>query len=155
MNASMDSKALNKQLHIKDLMTTQVLSVGPDDTFLKVDAIFRGNNVHHIPVLVDGTVVGIVNKLEYKALSTALPIVDCSKKEQANHRLFQSLLIGEVMHKNPPVVQENDTLTAAMNIFRNNQEHAVLVINEDFKLVGILTTYDVLMHYHRLCNEAA
>ncbi|OGF21439.1 hypothetical protein A2316_02335 [Candidatus Falkowbacteria bacterium RIFOXYB2_FULL_38_15] len=51
-----------KKTIIKDLMTKTVVSVGEEDAILKAGALMLSTNIHRLPVLRDGKLVGIVSR---------------------------------------------------------------------------------------------
>lgn len=46
---------------VRDIMSTQVACVEPDDTVEECMALMTGKRVRHLPVMKDGSVVGIVS----------------------------------------------------------------------------------------------
>ncbi|HLD31247.1 MAG TPA: CBS domain-containing protein [Patescibacteria group bacterium] len=51
-----------KKMIIKDLMTKEVVSIGEEDAILKAGALMLSTNIHRLPVLRDGKLVGIVSR---------------------------------------------------------------------------------------------
>lgn len=129
------------------IMTTDPITVKANDTMLTVRDIFRHNNIHHIPVVDKGRVVGIVTKSDYLALSNAFPLFNKEKREAYNEKLFSTILVDEVMTKQVAKVTPDDPLEVAAGIFKENLFHALPVVDEHSKLVGILTTFDMLNYF--------
>ncbi|WP_347221832.1 CBS domain-containing protein [Mycolicibacterium poriferae] len=46
---------------VSEIMTTLVATCGPDDTVDSLSALMTRNRVHHVPVVVDGRLSGIVS----------------------------------------------------------------------------------------------
>ncbi|MBK6619430.1 MAG: CBS domain-containing protein [Saprospirales bacterium] len=60
---------------IKEIMTTEVLTVHPGDTMEQVHLVFRSSDIHHLPVVdEEGRVVGIISKSDYYSISNAFPL---------------------------------------------------------------------------------
>jgi len=126
-------------------MRTQVNTVKPHDTLLRVDEIFRNNPIHHLPVVDDdGKVVGMISKTDYCLVQDTFTIFRLKDAERINKDIFRSLLVSEVMSK--PVVTRSpeDTIASAVDIFRENRFHALPVVNAKKQLVGIVSVFDLL-----------
>ena len=58
-----------KNINIKEIMTSEVISVSPNDNMTVVDEIFKKNNIHHIPVVDNnGKIVGLISSTDYNKL---------------------------------------------------------------------------------------
>ena len=130
---------------INQIMTTQVETVHPDDVMSKVSELFKQNNFHHIPVVdSDNKVCGMVSKSDYQLLQTTFTFFKTQRSEEYNKSVFRSLLVREVMTSNVVSLYPEDDVQKAATIFRKNKFHAVPIIDRDKKLVGILSTYDLI-----------
>jgi len=54
------------------------------------------------------------------------------------------------MTQNPEVISENQTVDEALEIFLKNKYRALPVMDQEDKLVGIITPYDILNHISEL-----
>ncbi len=136
---------IDKSLKIEQLMTTEVLFVRPDDTMEEVDKIFRRNSIHHIPV-VDTTqkVVGMISRSDYYKILHGFTLFKTEKSASYNQAILRSLLAKEVMVRHVAKLNPEDTVTIAAGFFRENLFHAIPVVDKVGKLVGIITTFDLL-----------
>jgi len=135
---------MDKALPVSDIMTTNVISVHPEDTMEKVQDIFRKNEIHHLPVVSDGKVVGIISHSDYLKLLNTFTLFKTEKSERYNDAIMSSMLVKEVMTKQVAKLDMNDTIEIAAGFFRENLFHALPVVNGDGDLQGIVTTYDLL-----------
>ncbi|MBK7872619.1 MAG: CBS domain-containing protein [Saprospiraceae bacterium] len=135
---------MNKMTYVNAIMTTNVISVAPNDTMDKVHSIFQKDNIHHLPVTENGKIVGILSYSDYLRLQNSFTLFNTLRSEVTNLVLMKSLLVKEVMTKQVAKVQPNDTIEVAAGYFRENRFHALPVVDSDGTLVGILTTYDLL-----------
>ncbi|RMG80459.1 MAG: CBS domain-containing protein [Bacteroidetes bacterium] len=141
---------IDRTLPVAQLMTTDVVFVKPDDVLTKVDELFRAHNIHHLPVIdEEGKVVGIISKTDFYRLQHGMTLFKATDAEAFNQALFRSLLVKEVMTKQVAKLHPDDTIEIAAGIFRENLFHAMPVVDKDNKLVGILTTYDLLNYAFR------
>lgn len=135
---------------LSTIMTEDVIYVLPNDTLDKVQDIFNRNNIHHIPVVNTGMeVVGIISKSDYLLLCDHLTLFRKELNEQNNLRFFQSLLVEEVMSKQVAKLRIHDTIYMAAAFFRENLFHAIPIIDDENKLVGIVSTHDLLNYAFR------
>lgn len=128
-------------------MTEKPLVLRPNDTLMKAKEVFSSQNIHHLPVVKNGKVVGILTKSDYLAISNAFPLFNEKKREAYNDKLFATLLVEEVMTKQVAKVNPEDPIEIAAGIFKENLFHALPVVDEEGHLVGILTTYDLLNYF--------
>ena len=130
---------------IKKIMTKEVISLHPKDPMTKVREIFKTHNIHHIPVLDDeGCVVGIISLQDYNKLQNTFTFFKTSRSEEYNDAIMRSMLVDEVMTKQLATLHPDDSLKKASSYFKENRFHALPIIDGNKKLVGILTTFDLL-----------
>ncbi len=128
---------------VGQIMSTPVITVGPDDSMLKVQDIFRKNNIHHIPVVDKGKVVGIISQSDYLRLLHGFTLFRTEKSTEYNDAIMRSLLVNEVMTKQVATLNPEDSLEMAAGFFRENLFHALPVVSKG-RLVGIITTFDLI-----------
>jgi len=130
-----------------DIMTTKVITVHLTTAMDVVSDIFEKHNIHHLPVVEeDGTVVGMISKSDYYQLQDAFTIFKRAAAERINRAVFRSLLVGEVMSKQVAVLNPDDSVLMAAGYFRENLFHALPIVDEDRRILGIVTTYDLLSY---------
>lgn len=135
---------------VNDVMTTTVITVTPNDIMSKVEALFKKHGFHHLPVVnQDGILVGIISQVECYKLQNSLTILRQERHQAYNDRLLQSLIAEDVMQKDLVKIAPGDTLEKAANLFRKNAFHALPVVDTSNKLLGMLTTYDLIEHAYR------
>jgi acetoin utilization protein AcuB len=135
---------MEKWTKIKDVMTTSLVKVAPLDSMQKVAEIFNKEDFHHLPVVENEQVVGMLSKSDYLRLLHGFTLFKTNKSNQFNEAVMQSLLVKEVMTKPVVTVDEEDTVQYAAEIFRENYFHALPVV-KDGVIKGIITTYDLLL----------
>ena len=136
---------MNIQTPVKNIMTETVISVGPKDNLKDVQKVFADNSFHHLPVVdKNGTVVGILSRTDYQKVREVFSILKDVGVEMASINFAQTLLVDDIMKKSVVTIDANKTIEYAFAIFKMNFFHAMPVIDEDNKLVGIFSTYDLL-----------
>ncbi len=129
---------------VRDVMTTDVYIVQPDTTMLQVAKIFASKGFHHLPVVDEGQLVGMISKGDLLHLSHAFPLDDPDRRNERDGELFARMLAGEIMTRQLVRLRPDMPVTVAVGIFLENLVHALPVVDEDEGLVGILTTMDLL-----------
>ncbi|MBK6949192.1 MAG: CBS domain-containing protein [Haliscomenobacter sp.] len=141
---------MDKGEKIENVMTTEVISLAPDDVMEKVRDIFDHYNIHHIPV-VDSRrkVVGIVSREDLFKVLHGFSLFKAQQSEIYNNAILRSLLVGEVMTSQVARLSPKDSIQTAADYFRENMFHAIPIVDENDWLVGILTTYDLINYAFR------
>ena len=141
---------MDKGEKIENVMTTEVISLAPDDVMEKVRDIFDHYSIHHIPV-VDSRrkVVGIVSREDLFKVLHGFSLFKAQQSETYNNAILRSLLVGEVMTGQVARLSPKDSLQTAADYFRENLFHAIPIVDENDRLVGILTTYDLINYAFR------
>lgn len=126
---------------VSSIMTKNVIAIGPEDELLLVKEIFDKNHIHHIPVVNQGVLVGMLSKTDfdvyYKALSRHF------EDRFVNQTLLHVHRVKEIMTTRLAKVEPDDRINVALEVFKVNRFHALPVV-EKGELVGILTTYDII-----------
>lgn len=126
---------------VSSLMTSELITVDPKDPIRKVKEAFDQHTIHHLPVEVDGEIVGIISKSD---LMHFLRAIDKNSQEQYINELrlknykVEELMIDEIVTLTPDAPVEN-----ALRLFKENRFHALPIVDNG-KLAGILTTHDII-----------
>lgn len=123
-------------------MTRHPETVKPNDTMEEVRKIFERRGFHHIPVLEGEKLVGLVSYTDYLQLIRTL--FDNNQEVQANEKLLHATLVKDVMTESLLCLTKEDTAETALRIFKTNQFHSLPVVDDEGRLVGIITTYDLM-----------
>jgi CBS domain-containing protein len=125
---------------VAEVMTKNVVAIERDQPLFKIVELFRKNKVRHIPVLGDKNVVGIISRTDINRLTFGALFESSDSQEET---ILEFLTIPQVMSSNPKVVNANEPLKKVAEIFAHEEFHALPVVEEG-KLVGIITTTDVI-----------
>lgn len=131
-------------LKVEAVMNTFLITVQPNDTLQVVDEIFGAQKIHHLPVVDDeGQLVGIISAKEVELMKHWGTKMELPKAKKVNDFLFHSMLAKEIMTKTMVTVSKDRTLEYCADIFKENLFHSLPVV-EDGKLIGIITSHDLL-----------
>lgn len=120
---------------ISTIMTSNLITIGQDDTLETVSEIFRQRRIHHLPVVDNGQLIGLVTTFDLFKLGKA--------REQ-----YSEVLVKDIMTKRLATLEPDAKVGTACEIFLENLFHA-LPVAQDGKLLGIVTSFDVLKYMHK------
>jgi acetoin utilization protein AcuB len=133
---------MNLVMPVSKIMTTQLLTVSPDDPMALVKEIFDNNRIHHIPVVRLRRIVGIISKSDFQSF------YNCLSKHFEDRFINDTLMrlhkTEEIMTRKLAKVSPEDHINVAIEVFKENILHALPVVNEQNELVGIITTHDII-----------
>jgi len=122
-------------------MTTTVISLKTKDTLEIAEALFKENNIRHIPVVGGSKVIGMLSYNDLLRISFADAVgFDEQDVDTVVYKMFS---IEQVMTKNVVTVDATNTIKEVAEIFSKREFHALPVV-DDGKLVGIITTTDLI-----------
>lgn len=125
---------------VNRIMSEPVFTIGPDGSFNEVSELFRAHRVHHLPVVEERRVVGMVScadlmKLQFQLPPAGAPRVAFLARRGHAGRLMRSPAIS---------VTEHETAQRAAELMAVNGIHSLPVVNHNEELVGIVTTTDLM-----------
>jgi acetoin utilization protein AcuB len=133
-------------LHVQvgEIMSKDVYFVTPDTTIDKVMEVFDSHDFNHLPVIENDQLVGILSKSDMLLLSCAFPLDDPEKRRARDRELFSRMLAGEIMTRQVVRLRPDMLVSVAAGIFLENMFRAMPVVDQQGKLVGILSWIDLL-----------
>ncbi len=127
------------EISLAEIMTGDLIFLHPDDSLRKVDEIFDNYTIHHIPVVDDEEKLkGIVSRIDFLKASQLFSLF--------NDDMFSELTVADIMTASLTTAEPTDTVALALGVFQKNLIHALPVV-EDERLVGLVTTYDILDYF--------
>lgn len=123
-------------------MTADPTTLGPHEPLLQAVLAVRSLSIRHIPIVDNGRLVGLVTDRD---LGRASPSILGRASQEEYNLVFEQNNIERVMVRNPTSVSPDDLLGDAVTMLQENKWGCVPVC-ENGKLVGILTTSDVLRY---------
>ena len=131
---------MNAETPVKEIMTKEVIVVAIDDPVAKVEDIFESNPIHHVVVLEEGQLRGIISKSDLLRIYR-----DVAKNGPPK---MDSMTAKEIMIANPMVVDPDDTIGLVSDIILANKFHSLPVV-EDGELLGIVTNHDLIKYSYQ------
>ncbi len=127
---------------VSTIMTSNVITADITDDLRHVSTLLKRYHIRHLPVVSGEKLVGIVSRTDILRLSFG----DLYENEaQSDDTVFDLLKLDQVMVSNPRTVQSSDPIKTAAEILVNEEFHA-MPVEEKGKIVGIITTTDILKY---------
>lgn len=132
---------MNAEKNIRNIMTTNVVALKPEDSILKLEEVFSAIPIHHVLVVEHKKLVGIVSKID---------LLNLYRKELVNKKTLDrsKITIQNIMTARPVTVDCDDTIGLAADIFLANTFHSLPVLDGD-ELVGIVTNHDLIKYAYK------
>ena len=133
---------------ISKIMRTELVTIGVEDPLIKVHDIFDEHKIHHLPVVDAGKLVGILSKSDFLFFQKGFA-TDERDQEVEKFRL-KSHKVKEIMTTGLAKMEPDERVNVALEIFKENMFHAIPIVEDD-RIVGIVTTFDIIQH---LANDS-
>ncbi|UJS16453.1 MAG: CBS domain-containing protein [Candidatus Jettenia sp.] len=138
-----------KQLDpISHVMTASLKTVQIHQKLSEVRRIFIENQLHHVPVVHDRKLVGLISTTDMLRLNLA---TSGTNSWSIDAMLDQQFTIEQVMQRNLVTIDINSTVRKAAHLLSDGVFHSLPVVDKDNNLVGIITSTDLIRYLTRLC----
>jgi IMP dehydrogenase len=138
MTVQQQTREVDKVKRSENGIITDPITLPPDETVGTARRIMEQHNVGGVPITVNGYLKGILTRRDLRFLTNN------------NQRL------SEVMTKdNLVTAPENTTLEAAERILTENKVEKLLLVDENYKLRGLITIKDIdkLTNFPNACKD--
>ncbi|HEV3078922.1 MAG TPA: IMP dehydrogenase, partial [Gemmataceae bacterium] len=126
MTIERQTREVDKVKRSENGIITDPITLPPDETVSTARRIMEQHNISGVPITVDGQLKGILTRRDLRFLA------DHNQK------------LSEVMTKeNLVTAPENTTLEAAERILTENKVEKLLLVDENYKLKGLITIKDL------------
>jgi acetoin utilization protein AcuB len=126
---------------IQDVMTKRVVTIEMDDKLSVVRDIFENSKFHHLLVIEDEKLFGVVSDRDLlKALSPNLGTMTETYKDAAT----LNKKVHQIMTRKPITLTPNATVKEAVKLFNTHRISCIPVVDKDFRPVGIVSWRDIL-----------
>ncbi|MGD9036649.1 MAG: CBS domain-containing protein [Syntrophobacterales bacterium] len=143
-------------LKVKDIMTTEVITVSPETEIVQATKLLLENRINGVPVLDEtGRLVGILCQSDLIAQQQKIPIPSfftlldglipliSEKQIDKQVRKIAAVTVAEAMTPNPVTVQPDTNIEEVAALMVERNFHTIPVVAEG-ELVGIVGKEDIL-----------
>ena len=127
-------------MHVKQIMSKNPVTIGPRAKLRSVHNLMRANKVRHIPVVMNGKLLGMVTErdIRYAMVPKKIPGKKIPQGWNLDH-----LKVMDIMTKDACTISQNAHVEDAAKIIFGNRIGALPVMNAN-KMVGIISLMDLL-----------
>lgn len=126
---------------IQEIMATPVVSVEMDDMLYAVKDIFEHLHFHHLPVVENNKLQGIISDRDLlSALSPTLGTLAETEKDLCTLKRR----VHQVMSRNPIFLRPDDSIQQAIVLFNTHTFSCLPVVDVNENPVGMVSWRDVL-----------
>lgn len=118
-------------MYVGRRMTRNVVTASPEDLLTRAAGLMREHRIHHLPVVSEGALAGIVTDTDIRNAAVGEPAAAARRT------------VGEIMTRDPVTVGAWDTVEDALLILHRRRYGALPVV-EGRRLVGIISKTDIL-----------
>jgi len=130
-------------------MTQNLVKLNLEDTLTKAESLFKSHKIRHLPVVNGDKIVGMLSYNDLLRISFADATDDDGDTVETT--VYDMFTLEQVMSKQVSFVKASDTIEVAAELFITKDFHALPVLEND-KLVGIVTTTDMIRFYNTKCK---
>jgi len=140
-----------KHYLVKDWMQSKVITAGPNMGMLEAHRLMNRNKIRRLPIVArNEKLVGIVTRSDVRQ---AEPSEATTLNVWEMNYLLAKLQLSDIMTADPLSIQPGDSIKTAAIIMHNNKIGALPVVDEEKRIVGILTESDVFRVLIEWFNE--
>jgi len=134
-HVTVDAKALK----VRDVMTTDPLTMAPEESLMEALQTMRLRSIRRIPIMLDGKLVGLLTEGDLKRAEPST----LSDTQEHFTQVMEGTPISRIMIENLVTTSPDTSLLEAAQVLWTNKYGALPVL-EGERLVGILTDNDLL-----------
>ena len=128
-------------MSIAKIMSTRLVTVKLDDTLLQVKAIFEKAHFHHLLVVEEGKLLGVISDRDlFKALSPRLGTAAETSKDLAS----LNKKVHQIMSRELVSIDQQADVFSAIQMFNLHKISCLPVVDGKGNAVGIVSWRDIL-----------
>ena len=117
------------------IMSTDLITINPEENLAAARALMHDNRIHHLPVVEDGALVGLVT------LTNVLAATDSFLRDDDSRIHAKEIVVRDMMVTDVATVDEHASLRQAA-LFLEKHRIGCLPVVTDGELKGIITDTD-------------
>ncbi|WP_149276882.1 CBS domain-containing protein [Pareuzebyella sediminis] len=132
---------MKKRTPVSTIMTKNVITLNHTDNLETAERLFKKNKIRHIPVISGDKIMGMLSFTDLMRISFADAVDE--NEDEVETMVYNMFTIEQVMAKNLVSVSSTATIKEVAEVLAKQEFHALPVVDND-KLVGIITTTDLI-----------
>jgi acetoin utilization protein AcuB len=127
-------------MKVDEIMTRQVVTIGYGDTLATVKEIFDKAKFHHLLVVDDGELQGVVSDRDLlRALSPSIDSVVEAPRDVAT----LTKRVHQIMSRKPITLQPGADVSDAISVFLSRPISCIPIVDYGFRPIGIVSWRDI------------
>ncbi len=139
-------------MKVEDIMSRRLVTVGMDDSLRTIRHLFQTHSFHHLMVVEDGQLQGVISDRDYLKLIT--PVVE-QDLGSATEMAVLKRRAHQIMSRKPVTIRPEADLEAAIARFLDDKVSCLPVVDAAGGLCGVLSWKDVLRLVRAQLHQAA
>lgn len=129
---------------VSEIMQTNVITIGMDDTLERIQKLFEKHKFHHVLVVEEGELLGVISDRD--VLKEISPHINTLSEDS---RALQTLKkkAHQIMTRTPITTEKNTRMEDAANLMLNKVISCLPILSESGHIEGILSMKDILRFY--------
>ncbi|HEY7725695.1 MAG TPA: CBS domain-containing protein [Anaeromyxobacteraceae bacterium] len=132
---------METKIKVRDWMTPNPITIDAGATVVEAIHLLKEKKIRRLPVMKAGKLVGLVTE---RSLLTFSPGKSTSLDTWEVHYLLAKTPVTAAMNPKPNTVTPDTNLVDCARIIHDRKLNGITVVDENGKLVGILTTTNAL-----------
>jgi acetoin utilization protein AcuB len=134
---------MNPERPVREIMTKNLITVSPDTPLSEIQDLFETRHFHHLPVTEKGGILtGIISREDFYKMAYNFSLSTTGKTW--SEKQYNSVCAVDIMTRNPMVLDPDDSIGLAADVFLANRFHALPVV-EQGRIEGMVTSHDLLV----------
>lgn len=136
---------------VRDFMASPVTNLPSSARLLDAGLLLRAGRIRHIPIIDDGTLVGILSDRDIQRCTPSMLTRVTAEEYNA---IFEDTPVARVMTRDPRHVSPDSPLHVAATLLRSGKLGCLPVV-ENGQVIGIITKDDMLAALVRFLGGAS
>ena len=132
---------MKKREPVSHIMTRDLFTLNHTNSLEDAEKLFHEHKVRHLPVVTGDKLIGMLSLTDLQRISFVDNFGD--GEDMVDTAVFKLLSIEQVMASNPVYISSETSIKEVAEILSKQEFHALPVV-DDAKLVGIVTTTDLI-----------
>jgi acetoin utilization protein AcuB len=135
-------------MKINQIMSTKLVTVGLDDSLGTVKDIFDNARFHHLLVIEEGKLIGVVSDRDL--LRSISPNIGTNRYTLQDLATLNKR-VHQIVTRKPITLSPEATVIDAVSVFNTYAISCIPVVDADGVAVGILSWRDIMKNFYQIC----
>ena len=131
-------------MDVQNIMTTTLTTVSPDQKVGDLFRLFKEVNYHHVPVVEENKLVGIVSDRDVSQNLSHFFRDDAEENKEID---LWTRPVVDIMSVDLVTIEKDTSIDCASILLLENNISCLPIVDEDLNLEGLLTWKDILQYH--------